>query len=318
MMKKKLFALLTALSCMASMTAVTVSAEYFGEFQVLPDGSWVEVTTSPFCGIMIETDGTELTKDMVSDVESYDFLQKYEDFTRSYCWGRYVTNIKPESTAFMLFTEKSSPDLLTKIGRELTMKLDCITDVHLVEQSCYRYPRVTHQLVFYMKDEDMTFTEEEFPEIAGSKIYGGNGRYTVYLPEEQWYEMFITKTQYELYCYYEDLTRELEEKYEDKFEDGNQIIKINTSSSNNTDYSAFSVWNSAGDSNTDGTVDASDAADVLTIAAQNGTGAGIKATSANDVNADGNVDASDAAAVLCYAAAKGTGAEVSWVDILRK
>ncbi len=79
-----------------------------------------------------------------------------------------------------------------------------------------------------------------------------------------------------------------------------------------------SIWDSAGDSNTDGAVDASDAADVLTIAAQNGTGAGIKATSATDVNADGNVDASDAAAVLCYAAAQGTGAEVTWIDILKK
>ena len=80
----------------------------------------------------------------------------------------------------------------------------------------------------------------------------------------------------------------------------------------------YSIWDNAGDSNSDGAVDASDAANVLTIAAQNGTGANIKATSADDVNADGAVNATDAAAVLCYAAAKGTGADVSWVDILRR
>ncbi len=314
MTKKKILALLTVLSCIASMATMPTSAE----FAVLPDGTWVEVTTSPFAGIMIETDGTELTQDMVDDVEGFEFLQTYESFTKTYCWGNYVTNIKPESTAFMLSTEKASPDLLTKIGRELTMKHDCITNVHLVEQSCYRYPRVTHTFSIKMKTQDLTFNETDFPEFAGSTIYGSNGSYTVTLPQDKGQEMLETYTQYQLYCYYKEFADEMKNKYAEQLGSVSALYKINASNSNNTAYSAFSVWDTAGDSNTDGAVDASDAADVLTIAAQNGTGAGIKATSANDVNADGNVDASDAAAVLCYSAAQGTGAEVSWVDILRK
>ncbi|MBQ2265271.1 MAG: hypothetical protein II341_07705, partial [Oscillospiraceae bacterium] len=84
------------------------------------------------------------------------------------------------------------------------------------------------------------------------------------------------------------------------------------------DSKAPSVWTNAGDPNSDGTVNAADAAEMLVSAAQIGTGVDVAVTSAADVNADGLLNAEDAAAVLSYAAAKGTGADVSWVDILTR
>ena len=121
------------------------------------------------------------------------------------------------------------------------------------------------------------------------------------------------------YQYMLDFCNSVAEQYPDVFEVLVPLMEIE--GGHHGEGYAYSeiLWDEyVGDTNTDGEVDAADAADVLVIAAQNGTGAAIKATSANDVNADGYVDASDAAAVLSYAAAKGTGADVSWVDILRK
>lgn len=71
-----------------------------------------------------------------------------------------------------------------------------------------------------------------------------------------------------------------------------------------------------GDADGDSNVNASDAAEMLIIAAENGAGARNAVTFSNDVNADGVTDAADAAAVLIYAAAKGTGSFIPWEDIL--
>ncbi len=71
-----------------------------------------------------------------------------------------------------------------------------------------------------------------------------------------------------------------------------------------------------GDADGDSNVNASDAAEMLIIAAENGAGARNAVTFSNDVNSDGVTDAADAAAVLIYAAAKGTGSFIPWEDIL--
>lgn len=69
-----------------------------------------------------------------------------------------------------------------------------------------------------------------------------------------------------------------------------------------------------GDMNADGSVNAADAAEILTAAAKAGTGAGTLSEEMSwraDVNADGTYDASDAALVLQYAAAVGTGSTIT-------
>ncbi len=71
-----------------------------------------------------------------------------------------------------------------------------------------------------------------------------------------------------------------------------------------------------GDADGDHEVNASDAAEMLIIAAENGAGARNAVTFSNDVNSDGVTDAADAAAVLIYAAARGTGTPIPWEEIL--
>jgi len=313
-MNKKMIAFFTALTCMSALAALPASAE----FQVLPDGTWVDATTYPYSGIMVETDGTELTSEMLSNIEGFHSLKTHEEFTKHYCYGNYVTNIMPESTAYMLSIKDMTPEALTKLGRELMVKMDCIKDVHLVDATFYKYPKSLNFIQISTTKTDIVINEEVFPELAGCTFSGQEGIYTVTFPFEEHREMLETQTQYEVYSYYQEIAKNLQNTYSDVIQKASAVCAVEETSYKASNCSASSVWTSAGDSNSDGAVDASDAANVLTIAAQNGTGAAIKATAADDVNADGAVNATDAAAVLCYAAAKGTGADVSWVDILRR
>jgi hypothetical protein len=325
-MNKKMIAFLTALTCMSALAALPASAE----LQVLPDGKWVDATTTPYPGIMVETDGTELTREMLSDIEELVQIKNivsYEEFTKSYPFWKTVVSVEPESKAYMLNLNETSPDVLIKFGRELMVTMDCIKETHLCETTHYRYPLSTNKFTVKTKD-GIDLNEADIPEFAGFTLDPFDGEvipeemrnsWTVLMPTDTFSVMLRTLSRYEIYCYNQDFCEEILEKYPDIIEFMGQHIKYNcTSNDNAASYAASSVWTSAGDSNSDGAVDASDAANVLTIAAQNGTGAAIKVTAADDVNADGAVNATDAAAVLCYAAAKGTGADVSWVDILRR
>ncbi len=70
-----------------------------------------------------------------------------------------------------------------------------------------------------------------------------------------------------------------------------------------------------GDADGNQEINASDAAQMLIIAAENGAGARNAVTFSNDVNQDGVTDAMDAAAVLVYAAARGSGVSLSWSEV---
>ncbi|MBR3629683.1 MAG: hypothetical protein IKN55_04335, partial [Oscillospiraceae bacterium] len=76
-----------------------------------------------------------------------------------------------------------------------------------------------------------------------------------------------------------------------------------------------------GDVNGDGTVNASDAAQILIAAAAIGAGneSGLTAEqeAVVDVNGDGSINASDAAVVLIYAAAIGAGQDVKLTDFVK-
>jgi|GEM_PF-1873772 len=83
---------------------------------------------------------------------------------------------------------------------------------------------------------------------------------------------------------------------------------------------AYQSTYASGDLNTDSTIDAADAASILTAAAASGSGTdtglnnGYK--SAADVNNDGVFDATDAAKILEYAAYAGSGGELTFEEYL--
>ncbi len=340
-MMKKMIALLTALSCMASAASLTASACYLDEYTLI-DGYPYELSHSWDTSLIVETDGTELTMDMFSENENISDVKAFEKTISYNGVGLRTYDYTPDGTAYLVGTKCQTKEECIALARTLMLEYDVIKDVHTVTITtrhfvqCYR--RVNIYLNGYtsadayddnledVPDVSTIINAENMPELAEFRKVEpdpssdtGRVRLSVsYDFNDQWHEMQESGMgDWELHQYFCAFVDDLNEKYDDIIDAMEPEVQPlhGPGSQNGT---AVSPWDTAGDTNTDGAVDASDAADVLTIAAQNGTGAGIKATSANDVNAEGNVDASDAAAVLCYAAAQGTGAEVSWVDILRK
>ncbi len=328
MTKKKIFAFLTALSCMGA-GSMTASADYMETNQNFTDqGHRTEIIDNMLGGVklhtsstdtrfLVVTDGTELTDADVKDLTHFESVKEIE-WTESAPLEYPKIQFEPGMRLYSISFD--SKEHLAETARKFQLTHDFAKEIYFVRSHYYQGCTLGNALKFTLRDESTVLDPEDFPQVYGLHTDSNQPQY--------WYGGFTdavmeeclaenAEGSYQSYLFMKEIADEILAEHGDLFvsvEPALKSIDFDGSESLATE----SIWDTAGDSNTDGAVDASDAADVLTIAAQNGTGAGIKATSANDVNADGSVDASDAAAVLCYAAAKGTGAEVTWVDILKK
>ncbi len=385
-MTKKITAFLTAILCMASMTAMTAGAEVYDDHRVYYEYYEGDDDTIKYehdfasLGLTIDTGGEVLTKDMIKhllpengeEVEDekiqnwrMQFFDSFSVYNEEKFCGDFDVITDVNDDCYFICLEEVDDDDIREFGRRLMLEYDFIKDIQVVNSKW-----VSGNALKFLSLEGF-FTEEDFdveklleiPELKDFYCYKNSGKYfrlDLRLPEwdqqqdmvEWWMglsaeelpdfynEFHAANPQYsdgrleidvdvisqrtnhasfKSYQYMLDFCNSVAEQYPDVFEVLVPLMEIEGGHHGEGHAYSEILWDEyVGDTNTDGEVDAADAADVLVIAAQNGTGAGIKATSANDVNADGYVDASDAAAVLSYAAAKGTGADVSWVDILRK
>lgn len=376
-MTKKIMAFLTAVLCISSLTAMTVSADYaaandYVAYEAEDDRLVVEYNFS-VQGLYVNTGGVELTRDMVEPFyPNYGEFYGDEDYTNpdfscnkvtAVPWKDIVATDFDDFNVLIDLDENGyyinceADERMEVLARRLMIEYDFIEDVQIlttksmttdgsVDIEFTMYPTFVSEDVdpsaldipelkdFYFKDGvyKMTFPEWDFegdylewfcnvtmPDFF-NEFHAANPQYNDLRFEYVDGGMAGVRNVYDSYQSFKwlmDYCDAIVEKYPDVFAD---LVPVPAGSSSTVQCIDGTVcWDEyVGDSNTDGAVDAQDAADVLSIAAQIGTGADIKATSANDVNADGTVDASDAAAVLSYAAVKGTGADVSWIDILRK
>ncbi len=339
-MKKQFFAAVTALGCMAAaFSSVTASAEqfYFPYEQPL------------YRGFIVETDGTELTEDMLPFAEDYYFmsLSTWGEFTDAYSWGYNEIEYTPGGLTYIVNMRQLDADSLSSYARQLMLELDCVENAYLFGYTQYGVGAVQWdmdgQFQATMKNPDVMLEDLDIPELEGcffnryeqedgtvTYTFGQNGTDSqLYLTAEAYITetygtvegMYMSSSQY-IYEYLDAIASTLETNYSEYFESVEVYFTFleGVTAVPSEITSAVSVWNSAGDQNADGTVDAADAADVLAVAAQVGAGAAAPedvVTSVCDVNADGAADAADAAAILQYAAALGSGREVSWMDILR-
>ncbi|MBR4102321.1 MAG: hypothetical protein IKK51_10700 [Oscillospiraceae bacterium] len=324
MMKKKLSALLTALACMASTAGMPVSAVSEGDYVEREEGSLYYVqNASRFYGIMVETDGTELTGDVFEGYEDYYGMQTWEEFTQLNPWGDCVTDIIPEGPAYMASTHTFDEEALTAWGRTLMMENAAITNVYFVDYIDYQIALPTSEYVVRTKDPEVIPDESFLPIPDGYElVHSEKGMAHYAVPDVPWNEAvveFYTEDgavdRYEQYLYYCEKAEQLLSEHSDILSAVEAMILM-VESDSDEGAAIQSIWQSAGDCNADGEVNAQDAAEQLIAAANAATGGEIEITGANDVNADGAVNALDAAAVLAYAAAQGSGQDVSWVEIL--
>ncbi|MBE6850021.1 MAG: hypothetical protein E7502_09020 [Ruminococcus sp.] len=337
-MKKKMIALLTALCCACSVASLTASAEHDRrwEFVELENGGLGCINDRCSYGLLVETGDSEMTLDTlvpfgyvdIKDKERWEFdiyglypLEEYREQIYPTTWKDYVgTN----GNEYIIKADYMTDDELETLARQLTMELDFVENVQIINY-VYTSPYVDFQGSFTAKLADTAQDPKSIdfsamPELNGFTIQGSYDQgFTVNSEkgESESYCAAVDCKGYEMYLKLNEFADSVQEKYSDVFAEFEPQFLLAALGVEPVMH-LTPIWDNAGDSNSDGEVDASDAANVLTIAAQNGTGAAIKATAADDVNADGAVNAADAAAVLCYAAAKGTGADVSWVDILRR
>ena len=333
-MTKKITAFLTAILCTASMAAMPASAavEYIFEIHEGENGS-IAVTTqrNAAAGIYVETGSTVLTSDMLTSFEAVQSITEWETYASpKTMYSEIVTNITPDGNGYILKMGNMDAETMQTLGRRLMLELDCVEDVQIVE---YEHIGTGGTIVFEYQAEfaspDTVVDISAIPELADFAYDGGTDRsfsldydYEECLSGLAEFPTFYTEisqidTAYGKYEYMLEFGNAIQEKYSDLFASFTPTVIVPETNAI-AEYSGASIWTSAGDPNSDGEVNASDAAEMLVSAAQIGTGADVAITSAADVNADGELNAADAAAVLSYAAAKGTGADVSWVDILRR
>ncbi len=323
MIKKKLLALTTALACMASTAGMTVSAVSKGDCVELWDGVLTYIQAAErFCGIMVETDGTELTEETFAGYEGYQVMQTWEEFTEHHTWGEKVTSVIPEGLAYMASTYTFDEEAMTAWGRTLMMENPAITNVYFLDYIEYSGSAYVDSggFIIRTKDTEVILDETIFPTPEGyerGEVEKGKAIFWVESPDDivHFYTENGSYDAYAQYLYYRETTDKLVEDYRDVLSSVELVLSMPEDPST-ADGVVQSVWDGAGDCNADGAVNAQDAAEQLMIAANAGTGGEIEITSANDINADGEVNALDAAAVLAYAAAQGSGENVSWMDIL--
>lgn len=324
-MKKKLLAFLSALACMASTAGMTASAVFKGDYVERENGSLYYIESAGrFRGIMVETDGTELTGDVFEGYEDYYGMQTWKEFAIQSSTYMTFTSIVPEDKAYMAHTYTFDEKGLTAWGRTLMMENPAITNIYLLYYVTYIPAYPTSEYIVRTKDPEVIPDENFLPIPDGYKLVHsekGMADYAVtglmwYESVEKFYTEDGTLDRYEQYLYYCEKAEQLLAEHRDILSSVEPIIIMPEDGSASGDCSVQSVWDGAGDCNADGVVNAQDAAEQLIIAANAGTGSEIEITSANDINADGKVNALDAAAVLAYAAAQGSGENVSWLDIL--
>ena len=337
-MKKKMIALLTALCCASSVASLMASAEHDRrwEFVELENGRLGCINDRCSYGLLVETGDSEMTLDtlvpfgyvdikgmMSKDIDIYGLytLEEYREQMYPTTWKDYVgTN----GNEYIIRADYMTVDELETLARQLTMELDFVENVQIINY-VYTSSHVSFQSNFTAKLADTAQDPKSIdfsamPELNGftiQSVYDQDFTVNASESESESYRAAVDCRGYERYLKLNEFADSVQEKYSDVFAEFEPQFLLAAIGEDPVMH-LTPIWDNAGDSNSDGEVDASDAANVLTIAAQNGTGANIKATAADDVNADGAVNATDAAAVLCYAAAKGTGADVSWVDILRR
>lgn len=324
MTRKKIFAFLSALTMAASMAALPASACFLDTMTYI-DGVPYNLTSMSFDGIIVETDGTELTMEMLSDKGVISDIQVFDETFRLPVWGVQTFDFTTDETAFTVYVDtNTTEEERIALARSLMMEFDYIKDAYSV--SITTQQQLSFENAFYLtfNDAATVISAENYPELADLEI--GEATYN---ESEEYYACWVNFTdqyyamteegmaKWEIHQHYCNLTDTLNEKYGDALTAHEPFVALSESAGSHNG-TVSSVWTDAGDSNSDGTVDSTDAAEMLMAAAQIGTGADVAVTSAADVNADGALNAVDAAAVLSYAAVKGTGAEPSWVDILRK
>ncbi len=163
---------IAAILTITAMQALPCHAEYQLETRLVGSGTYK--------GLLVETDGTAFTEEMVSCLSGYEGLEYWEVYSHDHDMQCCPANqdIAVSGTEFMVMLDTNNRETLTRLGRALLLEQDCITDVSIVDYSNYMDYYVEYELTMFYDEysgeylEMYNITEEA---LGG----GGSTKYTM-------------------------------------------------------------------------------------------------------------------------------------------
>ncbi len=323
MMKKRLFAVLTALLCCGSaVLPVSAQVDYVRlTHELIAINGNLEYNPDTYLsGVLVRTDGTELTEEMLSGMEGFEGLQDWESYSASVkADGTPDTELIPDGNGYMIFIDGTTS--LKAAGRLMQMEVACITDIMLVHYMGCSPVDVFPAFTIQLTDENTDISSiSGFEGFAVSETFFVQDRTVIELVDaENASFAAAAETEQDLYVYMQNFAEEVMAANPGVFSEITPYYEV-TEILCDYGFTATPIWQTAGDHNADGEVNSNDAADLLVQAAQDGVAEASETAVSpdSDVNLDGVADSTDAAYILQYAALKGSGADADWVEILKK
>ncbi len=322
MKKTKLLTALTALCCTAAMALNasadstqyntefdldTISERYEYDYTANEAGSLVCRSISCHKGFVIIAGETELSEDVLQSIPNY-------SSHKTIVWDEddaafYDGLASFELGTILYYVTVSDWDSLVNNARQFALDNETVEDIVFI-QEISDGPRGVYEHLKITFADGITPTEEQFPELTDFSMSSDGTTWTA-LPggayADEFAAIYESGDTYAEYAWLYDFAAMLHEKYDDTLITSAELM-TNAKFVEYLQYKSTSIWSAFGNLNGDDTVDASDAADILTFASKAGSGdaEAVISQSASDLTMDGTVNALDAAVLLQYAAYAGT------------
>ncbi len=351
-MKKRILSAITACICMASsVLSMTGYADTFMEHPNCDDLLIIAHDPTLSNVLLIHTDGTEMTEDMVSNFEGYSSFPTWVDYAYNstymiYRDGEMIPGDgtlpdadqdgEPDSdnnycvTLAEGYTDKAS---LQKFAKQIMLTYDFVEEVYLLNDrtitKCSNDFSFKVELLDGVQNLDISMLPELGEDFEIESYTSNEVEYysVQFIGEEDGNPLFETDSErpseasYTVYQRWIALGEELLANHSDIL----SSVTLKCTESQTLDifmpfFEVEPVWQTAGDHNADGETNSNDAAALLVQAAEDGAAEASAETVSpdSDVNLDGVADPSDAAYILQYSALKGAGMDPDWVEILKK
>ncbi len=316
MTKKTIFVLSAFCLAFTAFTPFAVNAET----QVFEHEGRTYQTVGEEVKLLVKTDGTELTKDMLESVDGFQYM--HELSSMMYYLGDFTVD-SIENTYVIALT---SEDSLVTSGRSLMQQYTFIDSVYVVDVLHFSPYSWLYGFILTPSDSSTDLLTVSIPELADFEgVYSSEvGVYCYTLSESSTdfkseMESENLSSNYEKYLYMADYAEMILQNHSDILQSVEVEYLIEEIGLQGI-TSGTPVWQTAGDHNADGETNSNDAAALLVQAAEDGAAEASAETVSpdSDVNLDGVADATDAAHILQYSALKGAGMDPDWVEILKK
>ncbi len=268
--------------------------------------------------IVVQTNGNDLTEEIEKLVTNFTSMKPMQENS-----FYMETDLELDAeNCYLIQVSGSSREQMIADCRRLMLELDGVEEAYVADWN--KYSQVTWtRYAFFLTPIDGTadLSQMSIPELQDCTVIKWSDGLYLFVMDEAFADelgQIEFSNQYEKFCYMTEYAETIRAAHNDVLEKVEPAVEWDETDTNPVG-TLCSVWESAGDADSDGKVTASDAAVVLVAAAEAGTGQSDALNNDEDVNGDSAIDAIDAALILRYAAyvgADGTESMTNWLTTL--